>query len=165
MATSIAFRFCDASIRPEDEDFLFRLYASTRQEEVSAWGWNQAQQEAFLRMQYTAQRRWYDVAYAGAEHRLILENKGENDEPIGRILVQRAKGVIELVDISLLPEHRNRGIGTALLRELIEESRKSRATVRLQVLRNNEGAIRLYRRLGFGVVSEDEVRYHMEWSR
>jgi ribosomal protein S18 acetylase RimI-like enzyme len=162
LATSIAFRFYDASIRPDDEDFLFRLYASTRQEEISAWGWNRAQQEAFLRMQYTAQRRWYDVAYARAEHRLILENKGENGEPIGRILVQRAKGVLELVDISLLPEHRNRGIGTALLRELIDESRKSRATVRLQVLRNNEGAIRLYRRLGFAVVSEDEVRYHME---
>lgn len=165
MATSTGFRFSDASIRPDDEEFLFRLYASTRQEEISAWGWNQAQQEAFLRMQYMAQRRWYDVAYAGAEHRLILENKGGNDEPIGRILVQRAKGVIELVDISLLPEHRNRGIGTALLRELIEESRKSRATVRLQVLRNNEGAIRLYRRLGFAIVSEDELRYHMELSR
>jgi ribosomal protein S18 acetylase RimI-like enzyme len=164
LATSIGVRFFDASGRPDDEDFLFRLYASTRQEEISAWGWNQAQQEAFLRMQYTAQRRWYDVAYAGAEHRLILENKGENGEPIGRILVQRAEGVIELVDISLLPEHRNRGIGTALLRELIEEARKSRATVRLQVLRNNEGAIRLYRRMGFAIVSEDEVRYHMEVS-
>ena len=164
MATSIAFRFYDASIRPDDEGFLFRLYASTRQEEISAWGWNHAQQEAFLRLQHTAQRRWYDVAYSGAEHRLILKNKEEKDEPIGRILVQRAKGVIELIDISLLPEHRNRGIGTALLRGLIEESRKSRATVRLQVLRNNEGAIRLYRRMGFAIVSEDEVRYHMEVS-
>jgi ribosomal protein S18 acetylase RimI-like enzyme len=159
LAASIEFRFYDASIRPDD-DFLFRLYASTRQEEISAWGWNQTQQEAFLRMQFTAQRRWYDMAYAGAEHRLILEN----DQPIGRMLVQRAKDAVELVDISLLPEHRNRGIGTALLGELIEESRKARVTVRLQVLRTNEGAIRLYRRLGFAIVSEDEVRYHMELS-
>jgi ribosomal protein S18 acetylase RimI-like enzyme len=164
LAPSIKFRFLDTPIRPDDEDFLFRLYASTRQEEISAWGWNQAQQEAFLRMQFTAQRRWYDVAYVGAEHRLILENRGEIDEPIGRILVRRAKGVIDLVDISLLPGHRNRGIGTALLRELIEESRQSRATVRLQVLRSNESAIRLYRRLGFANVSEDEVRYQMELS-
>lgn len=164
MATSIKFRFFETPLRPDDEHFLFRLYASTRQEEISAWGWNPAQQEAFLRMQYTAQRRWYDVAYAGAEHRLILENRGEIDEPIGRILVQRAQGVIELIDISLLPEHRNRGIGTALLQELIEESRQSQATVRLQVLRNNEGAIRLYRRLGFAIVSEDDVRYQMEIS-
>ena len=159
MASSIDFRAYDACARPGDEDFLFRLYASTREEEISAWGWNQAQQEAFLRMQYNAQRRWYDMAYPGAGHRLILDNA----EPIGRILVHRAAGRIELVDISLLSEHRNRGIGTALLRELIEESRKSRASVRLQVLRNNEGAIRLYRRLGFAIVNEDEIRYHMEW--
>ncbi len=164
MATSIRFRCVDASLRPDHEAFLFRLYASTRQEEIAAWGWNPSQQEAFLRMQFTAQRRWYDVAYFGAEHRIILENNGENDAPIGRILVRRAQGVIELIDIALLPEHRNRVIGTALLRELIEESRQSRATVRLQVLRNNEGAIRLYRRLGFATVSEDDVRYQMELS-
>jgi len=65
----------------------------------------------------------------------------------------------------LLPEPRNRGIGTALLGELIEESRKSQATLRLQVLRNNEGAIRLYRRLGFTTVSEDEMRYEMKWNQ
>lgn len=164
MAPAIEFRNLAVPMRPDDEDFLFRLYASTRQEEVAAWGWNQAQQEAFLRMQYTAQRRWYDMACAGAEHRLILEKKGEDAQPIGRILVLRAKGAIELIDIALLLEHRNRGIGTALVRELIEEARQSNAAVRLQVLRHNEGAIRLYRRLGFDVVSEDDMRYQMECS-
>jgi len=52
-------------IRLDDEGFLFRLYASTRQEEISAWGWNQAQQEAFLHVQYTAQRRWLRYGLRG----------------------------------------------------------------------------------------------------
>lgn len=158
MASSIRLRPYDASGGQADEDFLFRLYATAREEEVSAWGWDQTQQQVFLRMQYKAQRQWYAVAYAGAEHRIILEN----DQPVGRILVRRAKDSIELVDISLLPEHRNRGIGTALVGELIQESRNSGAVVRLQVLRTNHRAIRLYRRLGFVIASEDEIRYQME---
>ena len=32
---------------PEDRDFLFRLYASTRVEEIRGFGWNAVQQEAF----------------------------------------------------------------------------------------------------------------------
>lgn len=150
--------FSMRSIRPEDEGFLLKLYGSTRQEEISTWGWDQSQQDGFIRMQFTAQRRWYQAAYPDAEHRLIF---GE-DEPIGRILVFREKARIELIDISLLPEYRNRGIGTALLLELIEESRKFDVPLRLQVLRANHGAIRLYRRLGFATVGEDEVYYRME---
>ena len=145
-------------LRPEDESFLLKLYASTREEEMAAWGWDKAGQEAFITMQFTAQRRWYEAAYPQAEHRLIILR----DESIGRIIVLREKTRIELIDIALLPEYRNEGVGTALLGELIEESRKSGVPLRLQVRRNNEAAIRLYRRLGFSPIEEDEVYCRME---
>jgi len=38
-----------------DEPFLFALYASTREHELAAWGWEPAQRDAFLRMQWMAQ--------------------------------------------------------------------------------------------------------------
>jgi len=145
-------------LRPEDQSFLLKLYASTRAEELAAWGWDKARQETLIKMQFTAQQRWYEAAYPEAEHQLIILK----DNPIGQILVLREKSTIELIDISLLPEYRNGGVGTALLGELIEESRKSGVPLRLQVQRNNQAAIRLYQRLGFSTIEQDEVYYRME---
>jgi ribosomal protein S18 acetylase RimI-like enzyme len=142
---------------PQDQEFLFQLYASTRREEVSAWGWHQEQQNAFLHMQFNAQQRWYQAAYEGAEHRIIECEAG----PIGRILVMRGNDCTVLVDIALLEEHRGRGIGGRLIRDLLEQSDKARVPVRLRVLKNNP-ARRLYERLGFVQTGEDEVYLKME---
>jgi ribosomal protein S18 acetylase RimI-like enzyme len=149
------------SLRPvtiQDEEFLFRLYASTRQKEVSAWGWDAAQQHAFLRMQFVAQRRGYEADYAAAEHRLILAD----GEPIGRIFVHRTEREIRLVDIAVLPEFQSRGAGAAFIRNLIAESQASGRPLRLQVARGNR-AIQLYQRLGFSKTGEDDVYFQMEW--
>jgi ribosomal protein S18 acetylase RimI-like enzyme len=150
----------DLSLRApsdDDEEFLFRLYASTRQEEVSAWGWSAAQQTAFLQMQFQAQRRGYAAEYPDAEPRIILAD----DEPVGRILVHRTEGDMRLVDIAILPEQRNRGVGTTFLRDLIAESESTGRPLKLQVAKGNRAA-RLYERLGFSRVSEDQVYLQME---
>ena len=141
----------------EHQEFLYRLYAGTRQQEFAGLGWPPAQLEVFLRMQFNHQQRWYETAYPEAEHRIILCD----GEPIGRILVNRAPESLLLVDIALLPEHQNRGIGAKYLRELNEESDKSGLPVRLQVLKNNP-AQRLYERLGFVKTGEDELYLQME---
>src|SRR6185312_13802324 len=102
---------------PEDGDFIFRLYASTRVEELRGLGWTAVQQEAFLRMQFNAQQQWYAATYSTAENQIIEQNS----EPIGRMIVQREAEIWRLIDISLLPEHRGRGIGGELLSVLIEQ--------------------------------------------
>jgi ribosomal protein S18 acetylase RimI-like enzyme len=141
----------------EHQEFLYRLYASTRQQEFAGLGWPPAQLEVFLRMQFNHQQRWYDTAYPGAEHRIILGD----GEPIGHILVSRAPEFLLLVDIALLPEHHNRGIGAKYLRELITQSEEAGLPVRLQVLKTNP-AHRLYERLGFVKTGEDELYLQME---
>lgn len=140
-----------------DEAFLFRVYAGVRGEEVAAWGWDLAQVDAFLRMQFTAQNRWYASQYPGAEHSLILCD----EEPAGRLMVLETGQEIRLVDISLLPQFRNRGIGRSLLAGLIEEARTSGRPVRLHVLKNNP-ALRLYQRLGFSITADAEPYWQME---
>jgi ribosomal protein S18 acetylase RimI-like enzyme len=142
---------------PEDPEFLFQLYASTRQQEVAAFGWPPAQQEAFLRMQLNAQKRSYEMGYPGADHQLILID----DQPAGRILVFRDKDSQRLVDIALLPEYRNRGIGTQLLRDLIGNCENEGLPLRLHVTKINP-ARHLYERLGFVVTGEDGMYYEME---
>lgn len=142
---------------PDHQDFLYRLYAGTRLAEIAAFGWNAAQQEAFLRMQFNAQQRWYEMAYEGADHRMILVN----GQPAGRILVLRGAKYYVLVDIALLPEYRNSGVGTQLLRELIADAERNSIPVRLQVLKTNP-AYRLYERLGFVKTGEEGLYVQME---
>lgn len=143
--------------QPEDEPFLYELYASTRTEEINAFGWNAAQREMFLKLQFTAQRQHYDIAYPDAEHRIILF-KGR---PAGRMLVFRSEREIVLVDIALLPGHRGDGIGTALISGLIDEAEAKGSTLMLQVEKHNRAA-RLYQRLGFSLIGETGMYYEME---
>lgn len=142
---------------PDDQGFLFRLYCDTRADELSSFGWTEAQQEAFLRMQFNAQQSWYATAYAGADHKIILAE----GRPVGRILVFREPGANRLVDIALLSEFRGQGIGTQLLRDLLDKSAEQGLPVRLQVLKSNR-AQNLYQRLGFVETGDDGMYYQME---
>lgn len=142
----------------EDEEFLSCLYVDTRRREVEAWGWPPEQQEMFLRMQFGAQRRSYRAGFPDATDRVInLEGT-----PVGRILVTRKTGEIRLIDIALLEQHRNRGIGTGLLIELQQECEAEGGIMYLEVLQGNP-AIRLYQRLGFTESGADAMYVQMEW--
>lgn len=139
-------------ITPEDEEFLYRVYASTRREELSRTGWDEAQKASFLRQQFDAQSRYYRENYKGARFDAILSAR----VPAGRLYVARRPEEIRIVDIALLPEHRRRGIGTKLLSDLIRESETREIPLSIHVERFNP-ALRLYARLGFEVVEDKGV--------
>ncbi len=140
------------TIRAEDRDFLLRVYASTRAEELALTDWDEAQKRAFLAQQFEAQHHHYQTHYRGARFDLILLDS----EPIGRLYVARWKEEIRIMDIALLPEYRNGGIGSGLLRELLEEAAATSRRLTIHVERYNP-ALRLYRRLGFDPVGETGV--------
>jgi ribosomal protein S18 acetylase RimI-like enzyme len=142
---------------PDDQEFLFAVYASTRDEELSLWGWDENQERAFLEMQFRAQSQQYGMCYPEADSSVILFD----DRPVGRLLIDRAGPDITLVDIALLPEYRNRNIGTALIQSLLKEAADAQKNVALHVLRASAAA-RLYERLGFTKVDEDAVYLEMK---
>jgi GNAT superfamily N-acetyltransferase len=146
------------SERPEDEAFLLEVYASTRQEEMQLAGWDSATQTLFIKMQFNAMRRGYASMFSDAEFSIILSE----GKPIGRILVHRAHREIRLVDLALMPDWRDRGIGTGLLQSLQTEARQNGWPVRLQVLKMNRAA-RLYERLAFVRTGGDQMYDHLEW--
>ncbi len=115
-----------------------------------------AEKESVLRMQFEAQR----AAYAAARPNARFETIEQRGRPIGRLVVDRRGDEIHLVDIALLPAARGRGIGGALIRRLCEQGGRP---VRLRVERTNP-ALRLYRRLGFVEVGDDNVYALMEWA-
>jgi GNAT superfamily N-acetyltransferase len=127
-----------------DHAFLDRLYASTRAEEMAATGWPEAMQRAFLAQQHQAQHRHYQGAFPELS-RLIVEQSGA---AIGRLYLYPGSEALRIVDISLLPEARGRGLGAALLRDVIRHARSIGRPVALRVFHGNP-ARRLYARLGF----------------
>lgn len=153
MERSVTLRLCT----PADQEFLLAVYASTREEELSLWSWDENQKRAFLEMQFRAQSQQYGLCYPQADSHVILFA----DRPVGRFLVDKVGPEITLVDIALLPDHRNRGIGTFLIEALLQEAKTLGKNVALQVLRGSTAA-RLYERLGFTMVGGDAVYLEMK---
>jgi len=149
------------AFRPETDDdleFLYRVYASTRADEMKLVSWTDEQKEAFVRHQFTAQRAHYYGSYVDARFLLILEE----GQPIGRLYLHQMPGDLRIVDIALLPEHRGRGIGAMLLRELIDDagSRGDAVSIHVEIF---NPALRLYERLGFELVETHGPNHLMMW--
>jgi ribosomal protein S18 acetylase RimI-like enzyme len=141
----------------EDGEFLFQVYASTRADELAAVGWPPAQQESFLRMQFNIRRQSYAAAYPEAVCNILLAG----GTPAGSATVWRGPLEIRLVDIALLPEFRNRGMGREWLSDLIREAQSAKLPLRLSVFRGNPAG-RLYERLGFAPKGGDSMYIEME---
>lgn len=135
-----------------DLPFLSDLYASTRWEELAPVPWSEAQKREFLHQQHTLQHRHYQTYYADAEF-LLLACDGA---AIGRIYVHRSPAEICLIDIALLPTRRRRGLGAALIAELVAEADAAGLPVTLHVERDNP-AQRLYARHRFRLEEEGAV--------
>ena len=133
----------------DDLPFVAGLYASTRQEELAVSGWPQETIASFLASQHEAQHRHYRLHFADAEW-LILER---GDEPIGRLYLRHDQGRLHIIDISLVPAHRNRGIGSSLLGDLLDHAHQRGEAVSIHVEKFNP-ARRLYARLGFEEIEE-----------
>lgn len=146
--------------RVEDEPFQFMVYASTRADEMALLDWAPGQKEAFLQMQFNAQRQYYLEQYRSAEYSIIQCNGLD----IGRLIVDRQAEMFLLMDIALLPEYRNGGIGTALIKDLMAQAAGAGKPLHLHVEIFNP-ALRLYERLGFKKNREAGIYYEMEWCR
>lgn len=141
-----------------DLQFLGVLYASTRADEMSVVDWPEAQKSAFLTMQFDAQHQYYREQFSAADY-LVVERDGE---AIGRIYVDRRPDEIRLIDIALIPEARNQGLGKSLLLDLLEEAEAATLPVKIHVERFNP-AMRLYLRLGFEPVEDQGVYQLLSW--
>ena len=158
--TDLAPRVALRPVAPADEGFLLAVYASSRADELAQVDWDDAQKMSFLRMQFDAQREEYSARYPDARYEVILFD----GQPAGRLWVGEDREQMRLLDIALLPEFQNRGIGTFIVRRLIEEAAATARPLRHMVFILNTGAKRFYERLGFVVFEEYGGAYHhMEW--
>jgi ribosomal protein S18 acetylase RimI-like enzyme len=148
------------TLRPvgsSDRDFLLQVYASTREEELRLVDWSVEQKAAFVQQQFEAQDAYYSEHYHPATFD-VIEVDGAS---VGRLYVARWEDEIRIIDIAVLPEHRGHGVGTALLRDLLDEAARTGKRLSIHVEKNNP-ALRLYERLGFVPIEDRGVYLLLE---
>ena len=152
----------NVSLRPvtgDDKEFLVSVYAGTRAQELAQVQWEAGQKDAFVRWQFEMQQKEYQTRYPDARYDIILVD----GVPAGRIWVGSDDKQIRLLDIAIMEQFQNRGVGTILLRRLMDEATEVNKPLRHMVFVLNDNAHRFYERLGFKVIEDLGGYKHMEW--
>lgn len=144
-------------VRPEDHDFLFELYASTRQDVWALIDWSEQRKLDFVRSQFNAQRIDYTRRFPADTFKIILEG----DVPVGRLYLHRGETEIRVVDIIVARSHRGRGIARHLMRQILDEADTRGVPVRLHVQPANFAAA-WYERLGFETIAQAEYSNELQ---
>lgn len=156
----------DWALRPAsaaDDDFLRRVYAGSRADELALTGWDATQREDFVSMQYRAQAAHYQARWPDAQRSVIVAWQSGVAHDAGRLWLDRRADTIHLLDIALLAVFRGQGIGTRCLQTLMQQAATSDRALTIYVEAGNP-ARRLYNRLGFVPVGQPQgVHQHMAW--
>lgn len=144
---------CDTDIA-----FLLALYRTTREWELKLLDWTDEQKEHFVSSQFNAQRFHYRKHYPEALFDLVIYKK----EKIGRFYVEEWPSQFRIIDITLHPHFCGRGIGSLLIKRLMQQAIEKRKNISIHVEQNNP-ALRLYGRLNFEKIDELNIYNLMEW--
>ncbi len=133
----------------EDINFTFLVKKlSTKNLIDEIWGWNEDFQIGYHNKNFSPQKT--KIIY--------IENV-----KIGFIVIEKCQDRALIENIMLLPEYQNRGIGTKIILDLIENTEAKVKHVELQVLKKNVNAKRLYKKIGFVPYAETETHFKMKF--
>jgi ribosomal protein S18 acetylase RimI-like enzyme len=125
--------------KEDDFEFAFQLNKANMQKYVQMLrGWDDEAEREDMRRHFRS----------GSDQIIIVDGKD-----VGRLAVGRYPNRIELRHIEILSAYQGRGVGTAIIRDILEEARRMNLPVTLMVLNVNP-ARRLYERMGFRIVEE-----------
>ena len=135
------------TITEKDYDFIYQVKKNAYKKyvEMNFGGWDEEQQQVFF-------KKFMETYEEGA---YIITFQGKD---IGFFNDCREDAVYEIGNICILPEYQNRGIGTAILKDVIEKHADKE--IHLQYFKQNPVG-RLYERLGFERVGETPYHYQM----
>jgi ribosomal protein S18 acetylase RimI-like enzyme len=137
-----------------DSEFCFQLHKAAMGGYITAiWGWDEQRQRDFHARSFNP-GRWQIITADGTD--------------IGMIDVEHRPAEIYLSRIEISPDHQGRGIGTRLIRALLDEARQNGQDLVLDVLTVNHRAQALYQRLGMTEVArhgDGNIKITMRSSR
>lgn len=144
-------------VLPDDEPFLQKLYASTR-DDLTRFITDEALLHQLLQMQYQAQRAGMAAEFPAAVDQIIMLD----GESVGRLMLDHRRDSIHGVDIAVMNRERNRGVGTEVLSRVFEHCANKGVYFTLNVAKNNP-AMRLYERLGCRFEEDNGTHFLMTY--
>jgi ribosomal protein S18 acetylase RimI-like enzyme len=136
--------------RCEDRGFLLDLNEATMREYVERiWGWDEREQATLFEERFQPER-WQIIQSAGHD--------------IGVLVVEEQTEEIFLASIEILPKWQGQGIGSSVVRSVMDRALASGKPLLLRVLHVNQRARALYERLGFAPFKEIETHTYLRWN-
>lgn len=135
-------------VAAEDLGFLWTLYRTsmrTLTEELLPW--NEAPQKEVIR-NALAQKNTKIIVVDGAD--------------TGWLHVSKKSGAYYLGHLYIHAAEQNCGIGTIIMRQLLDQAKRDDVTISLDVMKNNR-ARQFYERLGFKAVGTSDYKIEMRW--
>lgn len=136
---------------------LFDIFVSTRGDILNLSNWTDNQKIEFLRNQFILQHNAYMGGYKNPEF-MIVRLK---DKDIGRLYLEIRNKDIRIIDIAILPDFRNQGTGSTLMRQIFQLSDSEAKSVSIHVEKSNP-AMSWYMKSGFNKIEDVDVYDLME---
>lgn len=129
-----------------DRDFLFDLHRQALGPCIERlWGWDEEEQRLHLESVFDSVG-WQVIVLNGRD--------------VGMIRTSETEDRVVLDDIEILPAFQGRGLGTAVVKAVLDYAEGRGKDTALEVLTLNP-ARRLYQRLGFQIIGQDRVHTRM----
>ena len=139
-------------IRPavdQDLQFCQSLHHKAYKVYISViWGWDEELQNKMFQDSFIIEGTW------------IISLGKQN---IGYYKLNETEDNIYFCDIILDQNFQGIGIGSSILKAIIEASKAKNKVINLGVFKMNQRAMMLYRRFGFKVVEETQTHYMMKF--
>jgi ribosomal protein S18 acetylase RimI-like enzyme len=134
---------------PEDTDLARAMHHAAYKDVV---------EQQFGTFEEVVQDVFFAKSWKPETHEFILVN----GEIVGYCSVEHHSHEIFVHELVLSPEHQGKGIGSNVLKDVLEEATQKELPVRLQVLKANK-ARELYQKLGFREYEETDTHFKMEY--
>ncbi len=133
------------TVAAQDSEFAYQVKKTTLAEYVwQLWGWDEAEQ-----------RRLHQRRFASQNFQVIVAD-------VGILVVSKEPDCLRVNQLLVLPEYQGKGVGTACMRQVLDDAAGRRLPVRLKVLKVNRRASGFYWRLGFVDTGLDDTHVQME---
>lgn len=137
------------NVRENDKNFIYNVKKTSIYDYVDKiWGWDEEYQIKDFENDFNTE----DYKIIVADHK-----------DIGFIQIYGDDSNINIIEIHIIPEYQGNGIGSSIIKNIIEQAVKRDKSVNIGCFIDNNRAKALYERLGFKIIRRTDTHYEMKY--